>query len=137
MSTDAVHDAVHALFTEVATAFGGRDLPRYRKCVGLPCLVVTPQGWQTLHDETEFYAFFTPMQERLKAMDFARSVYERLTMKQLDSGMVLTSMHWTRYRADGTPLETLGATYSLAQKDGRWQIVGLMVHAPAGVATIS
>ena len=46
-------------------------------------------------------------------------------------------MHWTRYRADGTVIETLGATYTLMQRDGGWRIVGRIGHATDTVIVFS
>jgi hypothetical protein len=51
--------------------------------------------------------------------------------------MVLAAMQWTRYRADGQPLETFGATYLLLHGDGRWRIVVLTLHGADGVAALS
>jgi ketosteroid isomerase-like protein len=131
-----VYDAVKTVFEDVAASFGAGDLARYRQRIATPCVVVSPAGTQVLHDDAEFNALFTPMMQRLKAQGFARSVFERFSCKQLAPNMALASMHWTRYRADGTPLETLGATYTLMPKDGYWQIVVLMPHAADSVPAI-
>lgn len=137
MGADALFQEVKALFEEIAASFGGGDLARYRRTIALPCIVVSPLGAQPLRDQAEFDALFVPMMQRLKDQGFARSAFERLSVKRLAPNMALAAMHWTRYRADGGVLETLGATYTLVQRDGEWKLAVLMVHAPDQVPTLA
>ena len=137
MSSAPLFDTIATFFNEIASAFGAADLPRFRQLYALPCMVLTPQGAQPLMTESDFEALFTPMLQRLRAQHFARSAFARLTVKQLGPTIALAAMHWTRYRADGSVLETLGATYTLVLGDGRWRIMALIGHGPDCVPTLS
>lgn len=128
MTDETTQRAVESLFTKIAAAFGAGDLQRFRQLYTLPCLVVTPQGGKPILDDQEFSAFFTPLLQRLQSQGFARSAFERMAVHLLTPTTALASMHWTRYRADGTVLETLGATYTLLQLEGSWRIVSLVSH---------
>ncbi|MBX9607555.1 MAG: DUF4440 domain-containing protein [Gammaproteobacteria bacterium] len=135
--TDPNHAAVAAFFDDIASSFGAGDLPRFRALYQLPAMIVVPQGAQVLHDSAEFDAFFAVMLDRLRAERFARSSYERLSVKTLGPGLALAAMHWTRWRDDGSVLETLGATYTVVERDGRWRIVALIGHGPDAVPTLA
>ena len=134
MNDGSIQREVEALFTEIAASFGARDLPRFLRLYVLPCMVMTPQGGHPIHNDEEFSAFFMPLLQRLQSQDFARSAFERLSVHQLAPMLALASMHWTRYRADGTVLETLGATYTIVNIDENWRIVSLLAHGAETVA---
>jgi hypothetical protein len=136
MNAGSLHDELAALFNEIAGVFGAGDLAKYRLHFRLPIMMVTPGGQQLLQDDAAFDAVFVPMMQRLKALGFARTAFERLSVKPMAPGLVLAAMQWTRYRADGTALETFGATYLLLHRDGRWQIVVLTLHGTDGVAAL-
>ena len=133
MNTDPNYATIATFFDEIAASFGGGDVPRFRALYHLPAMVVMPQGAYALRDSAEFDTFFGAILERLRAQNFACSAYERLSIKTLAPGMALAAMHWTRYRADGSVLETLGATYTLIERDGGWRIVALAGHGPEAV----
>ena len=137
MSKDSNYDAIAAFFDQIATTFGAGDLPGFRALYQLPATVVVAQGAQPLANVAEFDAFFAVMLDRLREQHFARSAYERLSVKTLAPNLALAAMHWTRYRADGSVLETLGATYTLVQSDGAWRIVALIGHGPDTVPVLS
>lgn len=133
MPTDPNYLTIAAFFDDIAASFGGGDLPRFRALYHLPAMVVMPQGAYAIRDTAEFDGFFGGTLERLRTQNFARSAYKRLSVKTLAPGMALAAMHWTRYRADGSVLETLGATYTLIERDGGWRIVALAGHGPDAV----
>ena len=136
MNDVSTERAIKALFTDIAAAFGALDLPRFRQLYALPCMIVTPQGGHPIHNDEEFSGFFLPMLHRLQAQGFGRSAFERMSVKLLAPTIALASMHWTRFRTDGTVLETLGATYTLLAIEGHWRIVSLIAHSADTVATI-
>jgi hypothetical protein len=135
MSAGSLHDEVAALFSDISVVFGAGDLEKYRRHLRLPCMMITPAGQQVLHDDAAFDAVFVPMMQQLKAQGFARTVFERLSVKQLAPGLALATTQWTRYRANGESLESFGVTYVL-RNDGRWQIIMLTLHEAKGVATL-
>ncbi len=137
MSKDSNFDAIAAFFDEIAETFGSGDLPRFRALYQLPAMVVMAQGAQVLADTAAFDTFFAMMLDRLRQQHFARSAYRGLSVKTVAPSVALAAMHWTRYRADGSVLETLGATYTLVQRDGAWRIVALVGHGPDTVPTLS
>jgi len=137
VSKDINFDAIAAFFEQIAETFGGGDLPRFRALYQLPAMVVVAQGAHTLADTAEFDAFFAVMLDRLREQQFARSAYRDLSVKTLAPTLALAAMHWTRYRADGSVLETLGATYTLVRNEGAWRIVALVGHGADTVPTLS
>lgn len=137
MNKDPNYEAIAAFFDDIAQSFGSGDLPRFRRLYQLPAMVVVAQGAHTLADVAEFDAFFAVMLDRLRAEHFARSAWRDLSVKTLAPTLALAAMHWTRYRADGSVLETLGATYTLLNSDGAWRIVALVAHGPDTVPTLS
>jgi hypothetical protein len=137
VNKDSNYDAIAAFFDQIATTFGAGDLPGFRALYQLPAMVMVAQGAQPLANVAEFDAFFAVMLDRLREQHFARSAYERLSVKTLAPNLALAAMHWTRYRADGSVLETLGATYTLVQRDGAWRIVALVGHGPDTVPVLS
>jgi hypothetical protein len=134
---DVNFDSVAAFFDDIARTFGGGDLAGFRALYQLPAMVVVPQGAYPLADTAEFDAFFAVMLDRLREQHFARSAWERLSVKTLAPTLALAAMHWTRYRADGSVLETLGATYTLVRNDGGWRIVALVGHGADTVPILS
>jgi len=118
---------IEALFEEIAAAFSALDLPRFRRCYALPCQFVTAQGMMSARDDAEFNAFFEPMIARLRTENFGRSEFEALRIRELGATLALATMRWTRWRADGSVLERLGATYTCRFEQG-WRIVGLIGH---------
>lgn len=137
MNKDPNYAAIAAFFDQIAETFGAGDLPRFRALYQLPAMVVVAQGGHPLADVAEFDAFFAVMLDRLRGENFARSAYQGLSVKTLAPTLALAAMHWTRYRADGSVLETLGATYTLVQSNGAWRIVALVGHGPDTVPTLS
>ena len=137
MSEDPNYAAIAAFFDNIATTFGGGDLAGFRALYQLPAMVVMAQGAHALANIAEFDSFFAVMLERLREQNFARSAYQGLSVKTLAPTLAMAAMHWTRYRADGSVLETLGATYTLVLCDGRWRIVSLVGHGPDTVPLLS
>lgn len=139
MSKDLSFDSVAAFFDDIARTFGNGDLAGFRALYQLPALVVVPQGAYPLADSAEFDAFFAVMLDRLREQRFARSAYKDLSVKTLAPGLALAAMHWTRYRADDSVLETLGATYTLVRNgdDTGWRIVALVGHGADAVPVLS
>ena len=131
--TDVNFSAIAAVFDQVVARFGSADLPTLRALYHLPCTAIMAQGSQVLLDSAAFDEFFSALLARLHGQGFHHSVYRDLSVKTLAPGLVLASMHWTRYRADGSVLEILGATYTLVQTDGVWRIATLIGHGAESV----
>ena len=134
MTHDSETAAVLAVFEEVAAAFGALDIPRFRRCYDLPCLMVRAgQPAIAIANEANFQAFFAPILERLAAAGFARSIIGRHVVHLLGTDLALASLHWTRCRADGAEIERFGATYTLSRIAGAWRIVTLAAHGENGI----
>ncbi len=137
MTKDVNFAAIAALFDQLVARFGSTDVPSLRALYHLPCMATLAQGAQVLADSAAFDTFFSAMLERLRGQGFARSAYRSLSVKTLAPTLALAAMHWTRYRDDGTVLETLGATYTLVQHDGAWRIAALIGHGSDTVPVIT
>lgn len=133
MHEDVNFAAIAAVFDQVAARFGSADLPTLRTLYHLPCTAIIAQGPQVLLDSAAFDSFFTAMLARLRGQGFHHSVYRDISVKTLAPSIALAGMHWTRYRGDGSVLETLGATYTLLQNDSVWRIAALIGHGPESV----
>ena len=137
MNNDSNFAAVAAVFDQVAARFGSADLPELRALYHLPCMAIMASASQVLADDTAFDTLFTSLLTHLRAQGFHHSSYRDLTVKTLAPTLALAAMHWTRYRGDGTVLETLGATYTLIQTAGVWRIATLVGHSPETVPRLS
>ncbi len=124
-------DGITAFFDAVATTFGAGDLQRLRALYALPCIFVSDAGNHPINTEVEFDAFFGSMRRRLAQDNFTHSVYANLSASHLSAVLAIASMHWTRYRGDGSVIELLGAIYTLHQRAGTWQIVSVIAHDAA------
>ena len=131
--TDVNFSAIAAVFDQVAARFGSADLPTLRALYHLPCTAIMAQGPQVLLDSAAFDEFFSALLARLRGQGFHHSVYRDISVKTLAPSVALASMHWTRYRGDGSVLEILGATYTLVQMDGVWRMAVLIGHGPESV----
>jgi hypothetical protein len=54
-----------------------------------------------------------------------------------DDSRAVASMHWTRYKQDGTVLEELGATYIIIRTQKGWRLATLMAHEPTNICRFS
>lgn len=129
--------AIAAVFDQVAARFGSADLATLRALYHLPCTAILGQGPQVLLDSAAFDRFFGSVLQRLRAQGFHHSAYRDLAVKTLAPSLALASMHWTRYRTDGSVLEILGATYTLIETDGVWRMAVLISHGPASVLVLN
>ena len=137
MNKDVNFAAIAAVFDQLAARFGSADLHDLRALYQLPCLAIIAPTSQVLADSAAFDTLFTTLLERLRGQGFHHSAYRDLSVKTLAPTLALAAMHWTRYRGDGTVLETLGATYTLVQADGAWRIAALIGHGPDTVPVIA
>jgi hypothetical protein len=130
MNKDENFAAIAAVFDQVAARFGRVELHDLRELYHLPCMAILASASHVLADNTAFDTMFTTLLERLRGQGFDHSSYRDLAVKTLAPTIALAAMHWTRYRSDGTVLETLGATYTLLQTAGVWRIAVLVGHGP-------
>ena len=137
MNKDENFAAIAAVFDQVAARFGSAELDYLRELYHLPCMAIIASASQVLADNTAFDTLFTSLLERLRGQGFHHSSYRDLAVKTLAPTIALAAMHWTRYRGDGTVLETLGATYTLLQTDGVWRIATLVGHGPETLPVFS
>ena len=128
---------IRALFDEIATAFSALDMVRYKRIYQLPALIITPNSSISIRAEAELDAFITPMVEGLRARGYARSTYNDLSVHMFDDSRAIASMHWIRYKQDGSVLEELGATYIIVRTQEGWRLATLMAHAPGTVCKLT
>jgi len=127
------YNAISDLFEEIAAAFSGLDLKRFRSCFHLPCVMITPQRVASASSEGEFDSLFTSIMDSLKARGFARSEWVEKHVKLQSNSAATASVLWIRFKKDGSELERLGATYALYKSNANWKIAMVMVHDPEGV----
>ncbi len=133
MDRDSNFAAIAAVFDQVAARFGQTDLPTLRALYHLPCTAILAQGPQVIPDSDAFDKFFGAILAHLRGQGFHHSAYRDLSVKTLAPGLALASMHWTRFRGDGSVLEALGATYTLVETDGVWRMAAIIGHGPQSV----
>ncbi len=68
--------------------------------------------------------------EDLLEKGFAYSRFNELQIQQLNPELAYVSGSFTRYKADDSVLEQLGATYTLIHVEGQWKIVVIALHGP-------
>jgi len=128
---------IRALFDEIAAAFSVLDIARYKRTYQLPALIITPNNCIAIRDEAELDVFIAPLVEGLRARGYARSTYRDLSVHKFDDSRAFTSMHWTRYKQDGSVLEELGATYIIVRTKDGWRLATLMAHDAGTVCKLT
>ena len=133
MST--ARNEIIAHYAHIAEVFPRFDLPAFRRCWQLPCLLTLPDACVAITDEATFERVFGGMMEQLRAQGLTRSVPERINIHEFGASTALASVLWTRYAGE-TVLERLGATYTLVRRDGEWLVSALVAHAPEAVIAL-
>jgi uncharacterized protein (TIGR02246 family) len=77
--------------------------------------------------------FFDGFLRGLVERGYARSVWEELEVRLLDSQTALASGITVRYRGDGTVLERVAVTYGLRESPEGWKIFMSATHSPDSV----
>jgi hypothetical protein len=75
-------------------------------------------------------AFFAGLVRGLLERGYARSEWEEVAVRLLDSQTAIASGVTVRYKSDGSVMERLGVTYWLRETDAGWQIFLSATHAP-------
>ena len=120
--------AATQLMNEYRDSFISLDAQRTSMHFNEPFMVVTAASTSVFATHAEFEASLKPEFSRLKSLGFARSEYAPLRIKALADGVVIASARTTRYKTDGSELETIGATYLLRSTKEGWRIAVVTPH---------
>jgi ketosteroid isomerase-like protein len=118
------------VMTEYKDAYIAMDAHRIATFFDEPHMVLAQNASPALATRGELETWLRPVLERLKDRGYARSDYKNLRVKSFGNGIAIVSTGFTRYKADGTILETQGATYLLRKDTAGWKIAVVTVHTP-------
>lgn len=95
-----------------------------------PAMRITKGGPAVRATRADQEAFFNEFLRGLVERGYARSSWERLEVRLLDSQTAIASGITVRYRADGTLFERAAVTYGLRDAPAGWKIFLSATHAP-------
>jgi len=98
-----------------------------------PAIRVGKGGPVVRATRAEQKAFFDGFLRGLVDRGYARSTWEELDVRMLDSQTALASGITVRYRSDDTVLERVAVTYALRDSAEGWKIFMSATHAPGSV----
>ena len=128
MADDA--ETIERAYKEYFEAFQTLDPRAVVPYFHVPALALTSRGTIALTSAAEVEAFFVRMMGRLKGLGYARSTITDLHITRLSDSVALLSIRGARFRADGTRLEEIGATYTLHKTGAGWKMAVLVLHDP-------
>jgi hypothetical protein len=105
-------DEITKLVIRYAEGFAG-DPDATIEFYALPMIYVGPDAVSVIGSREEAVAFVEGILERLRPTGFSRTTVERCFVKLLHRSVALCGVDGTRRRADGSPIERIGATYVL------------------------
>ena len=125
--------AATQLMNEYRDSFASLDAHRTSMHFNEPFMVVTAASTSSFATRLDVEEWFKPPLSQLKDRGYGRSEWAPLRVKALGSGVVIASGRAIRYKADGSELETVGATYLLRSTKDGWRIAVITLH-PASMA---
>jgi len=126
-ATSAI-DEITRLVIRYAAGFAG-DAHATIEFYALPMIHVGPDAVSVIGSREEATAFVEGILDRLRPTGFSHTTVERCFVRLLHRSVALCGVDGTRRRADGSPIERIGATYVLtAHQD--WRIRELIVTDP-------
>jgi len=127
-----------ALMTEYREAFAAMDAPRAAALFSEPYMILVPAPGTviSLANRAEVEAAQRQQMTRLKDRGYARADWKTMRVKSFGNGIAIASTVWQRYKADGSALETIGATFLLRKEPSGWKISVLTPHAPESALTL-
>jgi hypothetical protein len=121
-------DTITKLVTSYAEGFAG-DSSATVEYYALPMIYVGPHVVRVIGSRAEAVAFVEGILERLRPTGFSHTTVERCFVRLLHRSVALCGVDGTRRRADGSPLERIGATYVLTAHPD-WRIRELIATEP-------
>lgn len=121
-------DAIERLVIRYAEGFAG-DPYATVQFYALPMIHVGPDVVTIVETREEAVAFVEGILARLRATGFSHTTVERCFVRLLHRSIALCAVAGTRRRADGSPIERIGATYVLTAHPD-WRIRELIATDP-------
>ena len=124
-------DTITRLVIRYAKGFAG-DPHSTIEFYALPMIHVGPDAVSVIVSREEAAAFVEGILESLRPTGFSHTTVERCFVKLLHRSVALCGVDGTRRRADGSPIERIGATYVLTAHPD-WRIRELIATEPEEV----
>jgi hypothetical protein len=124
---------VERAMSEYTDAFIRGDISAIGQKIHAPFTYISSQRVEVFSTTSEIEAWYGDRLRDLKQRGYSYSKRSETHVKLLDRNIALVSAIYTRYRADGSELETNGNTYLLQKTEGKWKIVVTTRHLPANV----
>jgi hypothetical protein len=124
-------DEITRLVTRYAEGFAG-DPYATIEFYAFPMIHVGLDAVSVIGSQDEAAAFVEGILTRLRPTGFSHTTFERCFVRLLHRSVALCSVDGTRRRADGSPIERIGATYVLTAHPD-WRIRELIATEPTKV----
>ncbi len=125
--------AIDRAYRSYTDAFIAGDLSTIMKYCSNPLVVVSQKEVRVLPTAADVETFYRAVLQGLKERGYSHSKLSEVNVRLLGTGVALVSIVTTRYKTDGSELETLGVTYLFRKTEGIWKLAVLTVHPPKDV----
>jgi len=125
--------AIDRAYRSYVDAFIAGDLSTIMKYCSTPLVVVRQQEVRVLATAADVETFYRAALQRLKERGYSHSKLSEVNVRLLGTGVALVSVVGTRYKIDGSELETLGFTYLFRKTEGVWKLAVITGHPPKDV----
>jgi NTF2-like protein (DUF6841) len=122
-------ERVRAVIESISSTFSRLDIDAWLSNFHQPSLMVSATGSLPLADPNLVASALAPMLETLRDQDFDHSQVDECHVRMLTPSTALASAVFTRLAGDQV-LETIAATYILAEREDRWGVVLVTGHPP-------
>jgi ketosteroid isomerase-like protein len=133
LQAETGEDAVKTMLNAYEDAWSRHDGDAVASFYFEPAMRLSKSGPVVRATQAEQRAFFQGFLRGLVERGYARSAWEELDIRLLDSQTALASGITVRYRSDGTVLERVAVTYGLWNSENGWKIFLSATHSPDGV----
>lgn len=123
-SVEQIRKEVEALYKSYGAAFNGRDASAISECFACPCALVTgEQGLIQFASTGELRGMLGKLLADLKERGWTRSEMDQIKVWPIADDLVMVLADATRYKADGSVLESVRACYMVRCDGKNWKIV--------------
>lgn len=93
-----------------------------------PALLVSPKKSVAMTNWPMTFLILRKLMNDLRKQGYAKNKFQSIETKLLSDYLALISGVATRYKADGSELESFGFTYTLCKTDKGWKIIVGVIH---------
>jgi NTF2-like protein (DUF6841) len=122
---------LEAFYKGYIDSFNREDIDMYSQSFDYPyAMILGDKGLALTRDETAHQRFYTSLMINLKERGWVRSGIDQFKAWPYADNLALIMADAIRYRADGSVIEKVRATYTVRRAGNNWKIVALAMVTP-------